>query len=128
MKKAIWIIALFIGFNLTNLQAQDKEQNEKDVTVNADDDDMNVDVDSQSDANVEANVSTGKERSRFGNFLHKSGSAVGSAAKWTGKEIGNASSWTWDNTKHNKVTKEVFDQPGDNDPHDLSPVKADVEE
>lgn len=43
-----------------------------------------------------------KDRSKAGNALNKTGSAVKDGA-----------SWTWDKAKHNKLTKNVFNQPGD---------------
>lgn len=65
-----------------------------------------------------------KEKSKTGNAISNTGSAVKSGAagagkgvvkagKWTGKTVSNGASWTYDNAKHNKVTKNVFNQPGD---------------
>ena len=121
MKKALWLIALFIGFSLTNVQAQDEQQTETTVQI----EENEVDVETETDATV----STERERSRFGNFLHETGSAIGSGAKWTGKKIGQGASWTWNKAKHNKATKEVFDQPGDKDSEDVTPeVEVEVEQ
>lgn len=45
----------------------------------------------------------------------KAVNAVGHGVKEAGKGIGNGASWTWDHIKHNKLTKNVFNQPGDED-------------
>lgn len=119
MKKLWLILALFLGFNLINVQAQD-EVEESETTVQVEENDVDVEDEPQV-----AHTKGEKDRSKAGDVLHETGSAIGSGAKWTGEKIGDGASWTWKKLKHNKLTKEMFNQPGDRDDDD--DLNADVD-
>lgn len=113
MKKLLFLLFLFFGVGFINAQAQDE------TTVKTDEDEIEVKTEREP---VEAEQP--KERSKVGNALHETGSAIGSGAKWTGKKVGKGVSWTWDKMKHNKLTKNIFNQPRDQGHAD---VEAEVE-
>lgn len=59
--------------------------------------------------NTEVEHSKEKPGTMIGNFV----GTLGHGAKEVGKGVKNASSWTFDKVKHNKLTKNLFNQPSE---------------
>jgi hypothetical protein len=99
--KKIWLIGALImglGFGVGSANAQDdksaKTKTEKSSTKEKTDAERKADKADKS----------------------KAGAAIddaGGTAKKGGKKVEEGASWTWDKTKHNKATKNTFNQPGD---------------
>lgn len=128
-KNIILAAAISFGLGLSSVYAQD-DKSYKEYEVEIESDEVKIEED---DAQVYNNdgVKTSAERradredkSKAGEALHATGSLIGSGAKaagkgianaaeWTGENVADAASWTWDKAKHNKLTKNLFNQPGD---------------
>jgi hypothetical protein len=107
MKNLLILIALYFGLGLYTVQAgidPDAVTNAQyDATYNNPDAPPPAEADDDDPDKTPADRNADREdKSKVGNALDKSGSAIESGAKWT-----------WDKAKHNKLTKNVFNQPDD---------------
>lgn len=130
MKNVILTAAISFALGVGSVFAQDDNTSYRENGVEIESEEAEIEAD---DAQVYNNdgVKTSAERradredkSKAGEALHATGSLIGSGAKaagkgivnaaeWTGENIADGASWTWDKAKHNKLTKNVFNQPGD---------------
>jgi len=111
--KKVFVLVLFAVFGTYVVNAQDdseqkvkkeeKTEVKSDGTVNDDDGVVT--------AKNEDEHKSYEDRTRAGQTVDNVGHGTVQGIRGAGKGVGNAASWTWDNTKHNKVTKKIFDQP-----------------
>jgi hypothetical protein len=105
MKKLLLIVGLGI-WSIAGIRAQDTQ---------TDTDDNSVKIETDASANADVDVNTDESSSQASveekdrSFLGK----IGHGAKEAGKGVKRGASWTWDKTKHNKLTKNLFNQPKD---------------
>ena len=75
------------------------------------------------DMTAEDTLENSEDRSKAERAMNRTGDAVKSGAKWsakelksagkwTGKQIGAGATWSWNKLKHNKLTKNIFNQSG----------------
>lgn len=129
MKKLIYAgILSVIGFGVVNAQTPDEVKKEESYEYSRSGEDMSYEAESETtiktdstELTVEKEVerSKGDTESTAGKALDK----VGGAAKDAGGAVKDGAKWTADKAKHNKVTKEVFDQPDDVDEKDMEANK-----
>lgn len=103
--KKIWLIgALIIGLGVGSANAQDDKTVKKNKGNNESGiyghDGVKTDAERKADQ---------QDKSKAGEVLDDAGGTV----KKGGQKVGEGASWTWDKAKHNKATKNTFNQPGD---------------
>jgi len=112
--KKLFVLVLFAVFGTFVANAQDdsddKIKKEK-TEVNSDGTVKNKDEVITAKNEKEKEHKSHEDRTRAGQTVDNIGHGTVKGIRGAGKGIGNAASWTWDKTKHNKVTKKVFDQP-----------------
>ncbi|HEY8402560.1 MAG TPA: hypothetical protein VIK89_14930 [Cytophagaceae bacterium] len=120
MKKAILVGILGIFSFGVYAQVPDKVEEEKSYEYSQDQGE--VSVKSKSESTVETDAGTVEVKTQYKektgdgkSTIGKAANKVGHGAKEAGKGVKNGAKWTVDKIKHNKVTKEVFNQPGDID-------------
>ncbi|MBO9698815.1 MAG: hypothetical protein J7604_01330 [Sporocytophaga sp.] len=110
--KKVFVLVLFAVFGTYVVNAQDDSEQEmkKEKTEVKSDGTVNDD-DGVVTAKNENEHKAYEDRTRAGQTVDNVGHGTVQGIRGAGKGVGNAASWTWENTKHNKVTKKIFDQP-----------------
>ncbi|GAL84633.1 hypothetical protein MYP_1861 [Sporocytophaga myxococcoides] len=112
--KKVFVLVLFAVFGTYVVNAQDDSEREvkkektevkSDGTVKEKDEVVTAKTEKEKDHK------SYEDRTRAGQTVDNIGHGTVQGIRGAGKGIGNAASWTWENTKHNKVTKKIFDQP-----------------
>lgn len=112
--KKVFVLVLFAVFGTYVVNAQDDSEQEikkektevkSDGTVEEKEEVVTAKNDKEEDHK------SYEDRTRAGQTVDNVGHGTVQGIRGAGKGVGNAASWTWDNTKHNKVTKKIFDQP-----------------
>jgi hypothetical protein len=114
--KKVFALVLFAVFGTYVVNAQDESEREvkkektevkSDGTVKEKDEVVTA----KTEEKKEKEHKSYEDRTRAGQTVDNIGHGTVKGIRGAGKGVGNAASWTWENTKHNKVTKKIFDQP-----------------
>ena len=122
MKKLMLIASICIGMGFATVRAQDyskqtERENVEDSLATSTKQAKNQDM------TAEDTLENSEDRSKAERAMNRTGDAVKSGAKWsakelksagkwTGKQIGAGATWSWNKLKHNKLTKNIFNQSG----------------
>ncbi|WP_156026928.1 hypothetical protein [Sporocytophaga myxococcoides] len=112
--KKVFVLVLFAVFGTYVVNAQDDSEQEikKEKTEVKSDGTVKEKEEVVTAKNEEEKEHKSYEdRTRAGQTVDNVGHGTVQGIRGAGKGVGNAASWTWDKTKHNKVTKKIFDQP-----------------
>lgn len=107
MKKLIIALAVSFGLGIFSASAQDDPTATNKTTKKTET--TTTKTEKKSGSNDMSREADKQDRSKAGNVVNETGHGV----KEGGKEVKKGTAKGWDKTKHNKATKNVFNQPGD---------------